>query len=989
MKFLLLLLLFLVPILGVADLTENRVYPRIVKADNYIAQGKDKEAISLLEEVLEIDNGNQKAIKSLVLLCVKAEEYTCASNYLVLLKPDELANYYSANMWYGLREYAKALKAASASDNASLLSQDQLVRLKFIGLKSAIYVKDKAKVKHYLLEMFHTGERKNYESGFDDVITLMIPNNFYTLALEEIDYATKKGRTFSDEKLGNWAYAYQEAKHYQDALHIIGLISNPTERYQKQIIIYTQAGEEQKAAQSMKKIYTAEPTKENRTKLIYLYEKAGMTKEIQDLYSASLQKVCDANDLRNVLELNKISSKRYDLLKQYAPFECLDNEEKYNLDMELVEYYADKHENSKALAVIETLQQSVTLNDKQNRMIIYWLSKLDEKEEAVKVMQKLYAKNPSAKNKKQLMYLYGQAGMSGKSEAMHIQTMRKGCDRKSLIFLLSVQNDTYALQKYYPYSCLEADERFNYTMRLVRYYQDANQPKKARRVLDELTQTKSLTSDNYLEIAMKYAVLGSQSLSIKYAKIASKKDNKNAKAMKQLGYSYEKNNQPSLAIKYYKKALSLDPKDTKLYLAIGSQYAKLHKYKETLDYWDRYLKYHYSSSLILQSAEFALLIPDIKRAERYMNRLNKAPKNKAYQYYMTKSRIAKANKQVDKERQYYKKAISYTNNKAHHYAELGFLYYNDEQYEQAVSAFEQAVSYDRTLKYNNALGYSYEKLNLNEETTNTFMLSVDMINEMDEPDLAHRYKLKQTVAHNQSFFGYFAGVTRLDNYNGVQDTASLAIPQGSYNGFSLLELAYRPDALNNYISFYFRGLGGIQNQNIALEEGSFQPSLGIRYKPYRDQNLTFSIEHLFEGGDRTREDNMLRASWGFFDDYHFHPVESEYWHKNLFLDTAYYIDDEIYSFYANYEYGYVKKVSAETALMPYLSTSASMHNDNYERDQIKLFDAGIGVSWFFWLNERPYKPHQFTGRLSIEARQALYTNTDDEHTIRAKLEFMF
>lgn len=988
MKPLLLCLLILIPIQGIADLKENRVYPRISKANNYIAEGKDKEAISLLKEVLEIDSENQKAVKSLVILCSKKKDYTCVNKYIAQLNSNESANYYRANMWYGQHEYAKALKASSAINMKGSLSNEEFKRLKLIGLKSAIHIQDEAKVKSYLSEMFHTEASKQYRSNFEDIVTLLIEKHFFKIAIEEIDHATENGMTFNDKKLENWSHAYQETKRYPGALHLINLFSDPVKKYQKQIVIYDQMNEAEKAAQSMEKYYALKPTSENRSRLIYLYKKAGMTKETEDLYSVSLQKGCNSDDLRNLLTANESSSKRHDLLKQYAPFECLNDDEKYYLNIELVEYYAKNNEDQKALVIIDTLQQSNNMNEKQTKTLIHWYNKLGSQEKSVEVMQKLYAKNPSPENKKQLMYLYDQAKMSGKSEAMHIQTMRKGCNRESLIYLLSQKNNTEALKKYYPYNCLRQSERFNYTMHLVQYYQNTKQTKKAKTILDTLAQTKALTSDNYLELAMKYKALGMESQAIFYAK----KANKSTTAMKQLAYSYEKKNNSVLAIKYYKEALKINPKDTKLYLAIGSQYTKIRQPKNTLHYWDKYRQSHNSKELTLLSAEQAMLIPDIQRAERYMNTLSSPPRNKGHQYYMLKYKIAKENKQIEKERYYYEKALAYnsTTDKAHHYAQLGFMYYEDQNYTQAATAFEQSISFKKKIKYNDALGYTYQKLELNEKAITTFEESIDMINTMEQPDLYHRYQLKREIGHSKSFFGYLAYTTRFDQSNNIFNPVSTAIPQSSYNGFTLVELAYRPEALKNYIYFYVRGLSGVKDQSIALEDETWQPSLGIRYKPFRDQNLTFSVEHMFKGGDRTREDTMVRSSWGFFDDYHFHPIETDYWHKSLFLDAAYYIEDEIYSFYANYEHGYIKKVSDETALMPYVSTSATIHNDNFRNDQVKNFDIGLGVSYFFWLNERPYKPHQFTGRFSIEARQSLYNdNTDDENTIRAKFELMF
>ena len=988
--FLFLSFTILFPIQGFSGLTENRVYPRLMRADTYIAQGKDAEAKQLLQEVVEIDSSNQKALKALVILCSKEKNESCVKKYSARITDKAFAQYYRADLLYNQKHYADALKAAnSILQEMAQLNEQERFRVIVTGLKSAIFLHDTPVIEEYLKRLHPYWKERKRLSSFTDTVTLLIDEKLCDLGVSQIDFAHKNGLPLEDEKLINWAYACQVAQKYPQALHIVSFISNEKVKYDKEVILYSEMEAYAKAAKTMERLYRMEPIQSNRKRLLYLYDMAHMDRAKEKLYLATLQKKCIADDLRSLLELHKAdNTQRYDLLESYAPFDCLDQTEQFNLTIELITHKAAQGKTAEAVSLLNGLAQKEELDRKELETISYWYAKLGHFTQAADIMEKLAKRYPSKEYEQRLKYLYAQAQMDSKIEALHLKNLEKGCERESLLYMLAHHPNFDTLKKYYPYSCLRSEEKFNYTLKLVHAYTVRREFKKADTILNRLSTQKSLTSKQYLAIADAYAKLGMQRKSRAYAQKAYSSDPKNLYAIKELAYSYDKSGQTKQAIAYYKKALAINPKETKLYLAIGSQYAKLKQPEKALYYWDKYRKTNNSPSLILLSAELALSIPDIPRAERYVNMLSRAPRHMEYRYFIVKSEIAKANNQPDAQRKYYEKAIAYASkNKEAHYAQLGYLYYNEKAYARAADAFEKSLARKEDLKYLEALGYTYQKLGENKKAINVFKKSIDIVNATPQPDLLHRYKLKQNVDYSKSFFGYLSFVSRLDD--GIGTPTSVAIPQSSYNGFSMIELAYRPEVFKNYIYFYVRGLSGVREQNIALENQTWQPSVGVRYKPFEDQLLTLSIEHLFKGGDKSRSDTMIRASTGFFDDYHFHPVETEYWYKSLYLDAAYYIDDEIYSFYTSYEHGYVTKIGYETAIMPYVTMAASLHNDNYNRDQVKNVDIGIGVSFFFWLNEREYKPHQFTGRFSIEGRQSIYNNTEDDNTIRAKLELLF
>jgi hypothetical protein len=229
--------------------------------------------------------------------------------------------------------------------------------------------------------------------------------------------------------------------------------------------------------------------------------------------------------------------------------------------------------------------------------------------------------------------------------------------------------------------------------------------------------------------------------------------------------------------------------------------------------------------------------------------------------------------------------------------------------------------------------------------------------------------------------------TRLDSYDYTGPISPIL--SANYGGFAALELHYKPEVFDDYATVYVKALAGVQDQSLALESETWQPSIGLRFQPLQDERLYFFVEKFFKGGDESRDDTMLRVAWELFDGYDFYPTKTEYPWKHLYMDSVYYLDNGTYSLYANYEQGYIWKMGYQDAWMPYLCTSAGYSNDNGTKESINRFDVGAGISYLFWRNEREYKSHQYIGRARLEYRHQYAGNTEDDHALRLMLEFFF
>jgi len=801
------------------ELTEYRIYPRLKKADDYISQGNTTAAKELLLKVLEIDPKNHKAGNRVVELCMQEKDFECADRYVELVQPEVYAKYYKGYISFQLKHYDQALKAASSIKDTSVLKQEEQIMNDHILLRSAI-LSDNATATHtYLETILHPKfKTSSCPSEYLETITLLFEHKMFNDASKETALYLHhcKEQKISDETLAVWSDLLRKENRFDQAKSIIAHMDDTKLMNEHMLLLFLKSGDQAKAIETMETIYNADPSNDNKTRLVYLYEKANMQDKIHTLYTKTYEFEKDPDDLRKLLYFKKDSSLQYQMLEKYYPYAGLSEEEKFNFSISLTAFYKEEHKESKVISILDDLKILEGLTDKQKLYLSHQYSQFHQDEKAIALMEELYKSDPLPEYKERLDYLRNQkiAAKQVEEKPVHKDQNISAETKKEMVKVLPAKKTT------------------------------------------------PITS----------------------------------------------------------------PK------------------KETPE--------------------------DHKRAET----------QKAYDLINQKD--------YDEAAIHLKNVLKYEPNNAIRYEQLGQVYYAQEKYDLAAKAFEKAASLDPKSGYYESLAYCQIKLKEKKEAIESFKKSIDIVKKEEPENIDKLYQLKYSVTElDRKFFGYLNYGVRLDSYD---NTGTISpILAANYGGFSALELHYKPEMFHDYATVYVKAMAGVQDQSLAIESETWQPSIGLRFQPLLDERLYFFVEKFFKGGDESRDDTMLRASWEEFDGYDFFPSKTQYWWKHLYMDSVYYLDTGTYSLYANYEHGYVWKSGYEDAWMPYLCTSAGYSNDNATKEDLNRFDIGAGISYLFWRNEREYKSHQYTGRVKLEYRYQYAGDPEDDQAFRVMLEFFF
>jgi len=865
------------------DITEYRIYPRLEKADNYIAQNNISKAKELLFKILEIDPKNVPASKRIVVLCMKEDDYICARKYVKNVTPTEYAKYLEANIAFHDKAYQQAFEAASSIKATAKLGAGAQSQNNLTLLKSAILVNNIDATNKYIDPIMQNQFKIDQcPAEALNVITLLFEQKMFSQASNKTElYMSKCPKKISDTQLITWAELFEKGEQFDAAKKVIGGIEDTKVKNEQLLSLYQNMNDHAKAIETMETIHHDDPTDSNKARLAYLYENAHMDNKKMQLYAETYQTNKNPEDLKKLLYETKEPSRQFELLKTYYSYEELSPTERYNFSITLIDFYKQEGNTTQIIPILDHLN-TLNLNEKEKIELSYQYHSYGQNEKSIAILENLYQADPKQEYKEKLLYLYADKKYAQQREALLLSRLPQKCDKTTVLALANLKHKTskvmHSLESYAPYACLTKKEQFNVTRTVSEYHQNSRQDSKA-------TQTINKTAGIKMQNA----------------------------TQKQ---------------KTAKSTTGKEPTPQSKHNTYSQQ--------ETQTAYNLIYQKHYDEAIV-----------HIKNALKYQ------PKNAVL------------------------------------YEQLGQLYYQQGEYKKAGEAYENAAKFDQKSGYYESLGYVHIKLDEKEDAINSFKKSIDLSNQEEPKNINKLYQLKSSIAElDRQFFGYLNYGVRLDEYDMIQGAIS-PILAANYNGFAALELHYKPEIFKDYASVYVKALSGVRDQSLALESETWQPSFGLRFQPYKDEKFYLFAERFVKGGDQSREETMLRASWELFDGYDFFPTKTEYWWKHLYLDGVYYLENETYNLYANYEHGYIWKLGYEDAVMPYVCTSIAFSNDNYEKQSLNRFDIGGGVSYLFWREESLYKSHKYIGRFKIEFRSQYHGDAVDNNSVRSMLEFFF
>jgi tetratricopeptide (TPR) repeat protein len=634
--------------------------------------------------------------------------------------------------------------------------------------------------------------------------------------------------------------------------------------------------------------------------------------------------------------------------------------------------------NLKDVKYAYKLASSLSVNTKHLKWQIELLTKLKSFNLASKKMELLYSKQKTKANKKRLLHLYKLAGEEKKIAKFHLKELKKGCNSYSLFYLLDYykfdkSKQKEILLKSYPYTCVKKDKQVQLDFELINLLENKD-ASKVKFYVDRLTKRDALKVDDYLKISNIYARLGECSNTIKYAQKYLDKYKSNLTALKNAGYCYDKKGKKGLAAYYLSRAFKEDSSDLELAKNLGYIYSELKRPRKSLRYFEQYLKENKDPNLNLS---LALIYFDLDLYDKSSENIKKYEEynfNKSYKYYLLKAKLARVNENCEDAQGYYEDALALKSEEYLEYEYINYLKSCDKNEKALLRLEKLSKKYSNNKEYKKALTYAYIDVKEYEKA-----IDIAKVSGFDDEWI---YNVKsENKYQNKNIDIYFAETIRLDNYTSSENNSP--IYNASYVGGGVLRVGYRPDLLENYISVFAEAI----HTNKGNFNNTLQPSLGVKYQPSLEYDISISIQRMFDTSKDTIEATFLRASAGFFDGYEYSIDKSQYFYHSLYLDAGRYLEDKSSIFYANYDLGRVYKIDKTYSFLPYLTTGATMNDAS--NISITKFDIGVGVSVLHWSLDSKYKSYQITSRLKLEARSAYAGNSKDDNTIRLQFEIMY
>ena len=757
-------------------------------------------------------------------------------------------------------------------------------------------------------------------------------------------------------------YAYSLAKELPNKLKYL--------KWKIELLIelknYTQASKE------LEMLNKIEASKENHDQLLYMYSLTGQNSKILETYQKKLKKGCDRYALKALLHYHRHNKRRkLSILEKTYPFSCLKSKERINLSLELIT-----------------------------------LLKVRKPKKAKKIAQEI---SPKIKDKTALLNLYQDIGQKDKLVEIQKNSLKRGCDKKALYFLLDYYKNNKDRKKVllthaYPYSCLSLKKRTTLSFELISLLDEKKDKHKIENIINSIDKRK-----HYLYLSNLESSLENYNKTIEYAENYLKIYPNNPEAIKNIGYAYFKLGQKNTAQRYLIKASKLDPKDYALLKNIGYLAIELKNHNVAIKYWHQYIEKNRDKEIALELASlYFYKLHDYKSTNKILNLYKRWSKSYSEEYYVLKAKLAYKGKNCQKSLKYYSKALEIKKveylqyeqvhlfkeckqnakavelmeklvktypTKISYQKELAYMYGENKNYPKAIDKLKKIKdSEPKKVENYTTLAYTYKKVGQKKRAIDTFKEAIDKSENIDN---FQQKNIKREITNlSKDFHFYSVQSLRLNAY---KEHGNLSpVNSASYNGFGNMQLTYQPRFLPKNTTLY----ANISHNHKNITK-SIQPSIGVRYKPLKDKKIYLSAEQLIKTNKHTRSDMLLRASLGISGE----PHDST--HEELYLEGAHFAKANSNILYGNYEFGKKYNVGEGISITPYLTTGATYNNDNTQKQSVTNMDIGAGVAVDILSGESRYEIEKYRNRLKLEARQKYAGNSKDKQALRLQWEFFY
>jgi tetratricopeptide (TPR) repeat protein len=253
---------------------------------------------------------------------------------------------------------------------------------------------------------------------------------------------------------------------------------------------------------------------------------------------------------------------------------------------------------------------------------------------------------------------------------------------------------------------------------------------------------------------------------------------------------------------------------------------------------------------------------------------------------------------------------------------------------------------------------------------------------LDVPQDEARNTLDEQAQKREALRQQIGAMTRswqLNAYQSVrngenQQGAGRAVGSGALFSQGGLELQMRVPGLGyqngRILQMESRLLWGNHPSTLAIDSHTLQGTLGLAYKPFKEQDAYLRCERLIKIGSQSQSNWLLHASWGTADGWGWNPVRSHWNYSTLYADAGVMLQGEhTRSVYGEARQGHAFAVAGRTVLIPHVVLAGRGQRPDPNRES--YVEAGAGVSLKASFNGSRYVAERSSLELALQYRKPI------------------
>ncbi|RYZ41790.1 MAG: hypothetical protein EOP49_28700, partial [Sphingobacteriales bacterium] len=185
---------------------------------------------------------------------------------------------------------------------------------------------------------------------------------------------------------------------------------------------------------------------------------------------------------------------------------------------------------------------------------------------------------------------------------------------------------------------------------------------------------------------------------------------------------------------------------------------------------------------------------------------------------------------------------------------------------------------------------------------------------------------------------------------------------------------------------YSRMFWSNQPNSLSIAHDTLQAGVGARYKPFKTQDMFFSLERLVKIGDQSQNDWLARISYALTDGYDL-KLDQPSWNQTIFYGDLgrFFPNAGITALYSELRQGRTFNYRNRALITPHVLIAGRKQRP--DPDKASYIEAGAGIAFKVRFNENRYEAERSSMEFLMQYRRGLNNQHTGSWVFTAALQF--